>query len=98
MSGGSYDYVCFKIQNIELRNQTTDPRRAAFQKLLELVAEAMRDIEWVDSGDSGKGDEHKAIDACFAFLGSDPLIITKAAAFDGLKERMLSYFADLEKE
>lgn len=85
MSGGSYDYVCFKISEIELRKCLTDPRRAAFQKLLKLVGEAMHDIEWVDSCDYGEGDDHAAIDACFAFLTSNPEIIKKAHAYDELK-------------
>lgn len=84
MSGGSYDYVYLKIQEIELR-ENHDPRRIAFQKLLKLVAIAMHDIEWVDSCDSGKGDEYPAIDACFSFLGNDPSIIAKAQVYDELK-------------
>lgn len=69
MSGGSYGYICFRIKDAaqEIRNVETDPRRAAFQKLLFLVAEAMHDIEWVDSCDYGEGDDHKAIDKCLNF-------------------------------
>lgn len=68
MSGGEYNYVYFKIDEIELQNVETDKRREKFQKLLKLVAKAMHDIEWVDSGDKGPGDEYKAIDACFALI------------------------------
>lgn len=64
MSGGSYNYVCWKIEEIELR-QTT-PLRRAFQAHLKLVAKAMHDIEWVDSGDYAPGDEVKAIEACLS--------------------------------
>ncbi len=93
MSGGSYDYVCFKIGDISLSNTSTDPRRAAFQKLLKLVATAMHDIEWVDSCDSGPGDEHAAIDAVFSFLGSDPATVTKARAYDELATIVRRYLA-----
>lgn len=100
MSGGAYQYVHFQIENIELQEKS-DPRRMAFQKLLKLIAEAMHDIEWVDSGDMGAGDEHKAIDACFMFLGSDPTIIAKAHSYDrvvsGL-ERILALKKERKKK
>lgn len=93
MSGGSYDYACFKVENMaeSLRHTNEDPRRAAFKKLLTLVADAMHDIEWVDSCDYGKGDDHAAIDACFAFMGADPSIITKAHAYDALREQLKQF-------
>lgn len=93
MSGGSYDYVCFKIQDAaeNLRKTHTDPRRAAFRKLLRLVGDAMHDIEWVDSCDYAPGDEHKAIDACFAFLKADPDTIKKAQSFDSLMEHLTKW-------
>jgi hypothetical protein len=37
MSGGSYNYVYFKIEDIEIRNTEKDPRRAAFQNLVKKV-------------------------------------------------------------
>ena len=55
MSGGSYEYVYHKIEDIEIWKQQSNPRRAAFAQLLKLVAKAMHDIEWVDSGDYGEG-------------------------------------------
>jgi hypothetical protein len=95
MSGGSYNYIYTQIQELagELRNQATDPRRAAFAKLLDLVGEAMGDIEWVDSSDYGPGDDHKSIDAVFAFLTADPEIIKKAHAYD----RLISTLRDFLK-
>lgn len=96
MSGGAYDYVYGLIGGIELRTNS-DPRRMAFQKLLKLVADAMYEIEWVDSGDNGAGDEYEAIDACFSFLTTTPDIITKAQAYDALIEN-LTKFLDLKKE
>jgi hypothetical protein len=96
MSGGSYDYIYSRIDGIELRT-ANDPRRMAFQKLLKLVANAMYEIEWVDSGDNAQGDEYKAIDACFAFMSATPDVITKAQAYDALMEN-LKKFLDLKKE
>ena len=96
MSGGSYDYICLRIKDLEneIRNQGSDPRRAAFAKLMGLVGEAMHDIEWVDSGDYGPGDEHKSIDKVFAFLNVDPSIVTKAHAYDKLESLLKEFFAN----
>jgi hypothetical protein len=50
---------------------TNTPERKAFRKHLQLVANALHDIEWVDSGDCGPGDENAAIRAC---LGSGAVL------------------------
>ena len=68
MSGGSYDYIWIKIDDIEIRNIDNNPKRNKFQKLLKLVADAMHAIEWVDSGDYGEGAEEEYIDKVFEFL------------------------------
>jgi hypothetical protein len=93
MSGGAYDYAFFKVEEMakSLRSTNEDPRRAAFKKLLTLVADAMHAIEWVDSCDDAHGDEHAAVDACFAFMGSDPSIITKAHAYESLREQLRKF-------
>ena len=64
MSGGSYDYVYSKIEDIIINSST--PERIAFQKHLKLVAKAMKDIEWVDSCDKSPGDESEAIRKCLS--------------------------------
>lgn len=87
-----YNYVHFKISEIRLENTDTDPRRAAFQTLLGLVAEAMMSIEKVDECDYSPGDDHKDIDAVFAFLGNDPKMVKKAAAYDALQEQLETFF------
>lgn len=94
MSGGSYGYLCFKIEELEqdIRNQDKDPRRAAFAKLMGLVGKAMRDVEWVDSGDCGPGDDHASIDKVFAFLEAEPEVIKKAHAFDALRDRLQEFW------
>lgn len=63
MSGGSYDYAYNKAEDMadSLCSKTNSPLRRAFGRHLNLVAKAMHDIEWVDSGDYGTGDENDAI-------------------------------------
>lgn len=62
MSGGSWDYLCYKIDDAADRlSDSKDTTRKAFAKHLYLVAKALHDIEWVDSDDMSKGDEYKAI-------------------------------------
>lgn len=85
MSGGSYDYLCFKIGDMAEQMPTRDnSKRIAFKELLRLVAKAAHDIEWVDSADYGQGDENAAIDACLKYMGAYPETLAKAAAFDAI--------------
>ena len=46
--------------------------REWFIGLLNVVAKAAHDIEWVDSGDYGIGDEVAAIRECRAYLATGP--------------------------
>jgi len=86
MSGGSYDYFCFKAMNFAEEIQTNnDPKRIAFKKLAELFADASKAIEWEDSGDTGKENTDKTINVLFNFLGYDSQLIWKAAAYDEFK-------------
>ena len=65
------DYLFGRIADAYFRVDT--PERQAFAKHLKLVAKALHDIEWVDSGDYGRGDENEAIRACIgdgAVLGA----------------------------
>ena len=68
MSGGSYDYAFHRIEDLAEQITPETPLRRAFKTHLKKVAEACHDIEWVDSGDGGPGDEDAAIRAC---LGKD---------------------------
>jgi hypothetical protein len=61
MSGGSMDYLSDKVRNAPFYAKT--PARRAFEKHLELVAEALHKIEWNDSGDGADGEE-ESIMAC----------------------------------
>ena len=64
MSGGSWDYLCYKLEEAasRLKGEKCEYRRA-FGNHMELVAKAMHDIEWVDSCDYSRGDEIEAIQA-----------------------------------
>jgi hypothetical protein len=67
MSGGSMDYLYCKVQEASFREDT--PERKAFRKHLQLVADALHAIEWVDSGDFGDGDESEPIRKCLGPTG-----------------------------
>ncbi len=65
MSGGSFQYLYSKIEDAaQTLSADQNPTRKAFGKHLYLIAEAMHDIEWVDSCDYGPGDEMNAIMKC----------------------------------
>lgn len=65
MSGGSWEYLCYKVQDAAFKLcQSNNAQRKAFGKHLALVAEALHDIEWVDSCDKSPGDEFKSIMKC----------------------------------
>ena len=63
MSGGSMNYLYSRIE-YDAKFLGNTPERKAFRFHLEKVAQALHDIEWVDSGDYGPGDEEAAIRAC----------------------------------
>lgn len=69
MSGGAYNYASDKLDWEFIGNfvkNANTPNRKAFLKLILKVQKAMKEIEWVDSGDGG--DEDAAIEACFLSL------------------------------
>lgn len=71
MSGGSWDYLYHRIQECADRlAESQDPRRLAMAPHVARLAEAMHDIEWVDSCDYGPGQEVASIDAFLAGFGS----------------------------
>ena len=61
MSGGSMDYLCYKIEEASFSLGT--PARRAFKKHLHLISKALKAIEWNDSGD-GADDEEELIQKC----------------------------------
>lgn len=74
MSGGSYDYVCYKIDDAasDLIGQSCPERRALGHLMLK-IGKAMHAIEWVDSGDKGRGDEMEAIREVLSGVHTSPL-------------------------
>jgi hypothetical protein len=70
MSGGSYDYICHKLDNVvdDIRDNgecgaASPELRKLFKEHLKLVAKTLRAIEWNDSGD-GDDDEASLIREC----------------------------------
>jgi hypothetical protein len=62
MSGGSWNYAHTAVREAAERLQTEeDPNRKALGRLLERCADALHDIEWVDSNDYAPGQEFPAI-------------------------------------
>jgi hypothetical protein len=69
MSGGSWDYITHRIDELADRLQSEkDPLRRLMGQRVSLLAKAIHDIEWVDSGDYSEGDDIEAINA---FLWDD---------------------------
>lgn len=56
MSGGSLDYVCYKVEDAAsiLCREKDDPLFVAFGKHLKKVAKALHDVEWELSGDGAE--------------------------------------------
>jgi hypothetical protein len=64
MSGGSFGYAYREAEEMgQTLIREKNLLRSAFGRHLLKVAKAMHDIEWVDSGDYGEGDDVKAIQA-----------------------------------
>lgn len=93
MSGGSYDYSYGKVQEMADQLGTSDdPLRVAFAIHLRLVAKAMKDVEWVDSGDCSKGSDAEAIQAVLgasAHRAELPVILEKAEQLVARFERAI---------
>lgn len=67
MSGGSWDYFYNRLGEVAERLQMArSPLRRALGAHLEKVAQALHDIEWVDSADMSPGDEEDAIRVCLS--------------------------------
>lgn len=93
MSGGSMDYLSFKVEQAEFEENT--PLRKAFRKHLKLVADALHEIEWADSGDTSPGEhDEKAIMKC---LGQKCEAATAMEAIAQAKE-LHAFFNKLFKD
>jgi hypothetical protein len=89
MSGGSMNYLYSRLGYAEFDVDT--PERRAFAQHLKLVAKALHDIEWVDSGDFGPGDENEAIRAC---LGDAVMLAT---VLEMAKEAVATLQAEIDR-
>ena len=95
MSGGSWDYLTFKVGDAADRLDTSrDPLRRAFGQHLRKVAKALHDIEWNDSGD-GAREEPDSIRACLA--PGDELASVLAEAKD-CESRLHTLLAGIKDE
>jgi hypothetical protein len=90
MSGGSMNYIYSKLE-YEATFTADTPERRAFARHLKLVAKALHDIEWVDSGDYGPGDENAAIRACL----SDAVML--ATVLEMAKEAVATLQAEIDR-
>ncbi len=90
MSGGSMNYLYSKLE-YEATFVADSPERRAFARHLKLVATALHDIEWVDSGDYGPGDENAAIRAC---LGGAVMLST---VLEMAKEAVATLQAEIDR-
>ena len=90
MSGGSMNYIYSRLE-YEATFAEDTPERRAFAKHLKLVAKALHDIEWVDSGDYGPGDENAAIRAC---LGDAVMLQT---TLEMAKEAVATLQAEIDR-
>ena len=63
MSGGSLDYVCYKLDDaIEvIERRATTVLQIAFAAHLKDVSKALHDLEWVYSGDYSEGQEVESL-------------------------------------
>lgn len=92
MSGGSMNYLYSRVAEAEFKPDTA--LRRAFKEHLKLVADALRAIEWNDSGD-GDSTEDEAIKAC---LPSDMRIRQAAAEAKLTVTELSKVLSDLKKQ
>jgi hypothetical protein len=80
MSGGSWDYVSSRFREVGERLVIdSEANRRALGSLVLKVAEALHEIEWVDSGDCMPGKENAAINEALG-ANADALILAEAVA------------------
>lgn len=62
MSGGSWDYFCFKMDEVSERLLRSDKvERRHLGKVMKDLSSVMHSIEWADSGDISEEEATKAI-------------------------------------
>lgn len=89
MSGGSYEYAYLKVLDFVDTMKQWDRKHSAlrqrFADHLEKVAEAMKAVEWTDSGDSSEESAEKAIKAVLAEAKNAEEVIAFSKSLRGVK-------------
>lgn len=81
MSGGSWEYSYHKINEVaDMLQEDGDILRRAFGNHMKLIAVAMHDIEWSDSGDIGKDDWRTPVEVVMNDLSSTRIELLKVDA------------------
>jgi hypothetical protein len=88
MSGGSLDYVYSRVEDAarEILSMTRNPLHVAFSKHLSKVSKALRNLEWVLSGDSSSPYEEESIRA----------VLQPASEVESAKEEAIIALKNLE--
>ena len=91
MSGGSFGYSFREVESMaRFLLKCPQPYRKAFGRHLLDVAEAMHDVEYVESGDMSTGDEKEAIMKCITNRDvCDALLIDAQMMVDELQAWIL---------
>ena len=98
MSGGSWDYVFHNFEDVAERLLTEQsPARRALGNQVALIAKALHDIEWVDSGDYGRDDDEKAIQAALGDNAKELVLAELISGAEGAINRFLSELAKLSR-
>ena len=92
MSGGSWDYAYRTIEDVSRRLMRRESHaiRKAFGELMLRCAQAMHDIEWVDSNDMGDGDEMEAIMKCISPQDLLRVTVVEAVILKGELEKLIN--------
>lgn len=64
MSGGAYDYAYYHVDRLGQEIEATTALRKLFKQHLKKVAQAAREIEWADSGDTEPEKAERSIKSC----------------------------------
>ena len=85
MSGGSWDYIYSRLQMdaVDRLCQEKSPLRRAFGEHLAICCDALRAIEWVDSGDWGEGSDVKYIIEALGDTSAEDAPLLKEIKMDG---------------
>lgn len=100
MSGGSLDYVSFRVEEAAatISARCPDPLHQAFAAHLALVANALHECEWMLSGDTGRGDDEAAIRAVITPAMELSAAVAKAAIAASNLDHLLKAAADAQRE